>query len=54
MKTTVIKTKTVWLDARTSAILKSLRARRAAVETARMHGVPVVYLRAGKLVRERP
>lgn len=42
-------------DGRTADILKSLRdARKMAVKSARMHRVPVVYLKAGKLVRERP
>jgi hypothetical protein len=39
---------------RAAEILKSLRdARKVAVKSARMHRVPVVYLKAGKLVRER-
>jgi len=42
-------------DGRTAEILKSLRdARKQAVKLARMHRVPVVFLKAGKLVRERP
>ncbi len=42
------------VSARSAAILASLRyARKSAVKTAKMHGVPVVYLRAGTLVRER-
>ncbi len=39
---------------RSAAILASLRdARKCAVRAAKMHRVPVVYLRAGTLVRER-
>ena len=45
----------VRVDGRTADILKSLRdARKIAVKSAPMHRVPVVYLKAGKLVRERP
>ena len=41
-------------DARTSGILASLRdARKSAVKTARLHQTPVVYLRAGNLVKAR-
>jgi hypothetical protein len=43
------------MDARTAKIMKALRdARKDAVKSARMHGVPIVYLRDGKLVKERP
>jgi hypothetical protein len=43
------------LDARTGKILKALRdAREDAVKSARMHGVPIVYIRNGRIVRERP
>ncbi len=50
-----IKTKPPQPDARAKEILKSLRdARKEAVKSARMHGVPVIYMRAGKIVRERP
>ena len=42
-------------DARVAEILKALRdARKVAVKSTRMHGVPIVYMKAGKLVRERP
>jgi hypothetical protein len=42
-------------SARAAKILKALRdARQDAVKTARMHGVPIVYLRNGRIVRERP
>ena len=54
MKTTAKTTKRTTLDARTAGILAALRdARKAAVKTARLHGTPVVYLRAGKLVKAR-
>ena len=54
-----MKTKTVPQSgsskARTAKILKALRdARKDAVKSARMHGVPIVYLRNGRIVRERP
>jgi hypothetical protein len=40
---------------RAAKILKSLRAaRRTAVKTAKLHGVPIIYMRDGKIVRERP
>lgn len=39
----------------TEGILRALvRARRTAVKTARMHKVPVVYLRNSRIVREQP
>ena len=39
---------------RAKTILSALRdARKSAVKTAKMHNAPVVYLRAGVLVRER-
>lgn len=54
MKTAVSKVKRTRPDARATEILKSLRdARKAAVKSARMHGVPVIYVRDGKIVRER-
>ncbi len=54
MKSTA-KTKPPQLDTRAKKILKSLLdARKEAVKSARMHGVPVIYMRAGKIVRERP
>jgi hypothetical protein len=41
-------------DSRTSGILASLRgARKSAVKTARLHQTPIVYLRAGTLVKTR-
>jgi len=55
MKTMPTKTKPLRANPRAAKILKSLRdARKVAVKSARMHQVPVVYLQAGKLVRERP
>lgn len=55
MKTMLAETKSARSGRRAAEILKSLRdARKMAVKSARMHGVPVVYLEAGKLVRERP
>jgi len=54
MKTTNTKKATARTDRRSARILQSaLDARKAAVESARMHGVPLIYLRNGKLVRER-
>jgi len=42
-------------SARDAKILRSLRnARKIAVETARQHGTPIIYLVDGKIVRERP
>ena len=41
-------------DSRTAGILAALKdARKAAVRSAKMHRVPVVYLRGNTLVRER-
>lgn len=41
-------------DARTAEILTSLRdARKSAVKSARLHRTPVVFLRAGKVVKAR-
>lgn len=55
MKTKAAQPKSRQLDARTVRILKALRdARKEAVKSARMHGVPIIYRRDGKLVRERP
>jgi len=55
MKPTLKKRKQPELDPRSAAILRALRAaRKEAVKSARMHRVPIVYLRDGKLVRERP
>jgi hypothetical protein len=49
------KAKAPQINARTAAILKGLRdARKAAVKSAQLHGVPIIYRKAGKLVRERP
>ena len=54
MKTLLSKQKMAPLDRRSAKILKSLRdARKAAVKSARMHGVPIIYLKNGKLIRER-
>ena len=42
------------LDPRTRKIVKALRdARKQAIKSARMHGVPITYLKNGKLIRER-
>jgi hypothetical protein len=42
------------LDQRTRKIMKALRdAREEAIKSARMHGVPITYLKNGKLIRER-
>lgn len=42
-------------DRRAAKVIKAMRdARRQAVKAARMHGVPVIYLRDGKIVREHP
>jgi hypothetical protein len=42
------------LDSRTRKIVKALRdARKEAIKSARMHGVPITYLKNGKLIRER-
>lgn len=41
-------------DPRTVGILASLRdARKAAVKSAKLHGMPVVYLRGGNVVKAR-
>jgi hypothetical protein len=41
--------------ARAQKILRSLRnARKQAIETARQHGTPVIYLEKGRVVREWP
>jgi hypothetical protein len=55
MKTPAAKTAPRLIpSARSAAILAALRdARKSAIKAARMHGVPVVYLRAGILGRER-
>jgi hypothetical protein len=54
MKTTA-RSQTRSSSARAAKILRALRdARKDAVKSARMHGVPVVYLRDGRIVRERP
>lgn len=43
------------MSRRTIKILKALRdARKQAVKTARLHGVPIIYEKDGKIVRERP
>jgi hypothetical protein len=55
MKSTAKKTTRMKLDHRSAEILKALRdARKEAVKSARLHRVPIVYLRDGKLVHERP
>jgi hypothetical protein len=42
------------LSPRAASILAALRnARKSAVKMAKMHHTPVIYLRAGTLVRER-
>jgi hypothetical protein len=54
MKTLPAKQKATRIDSRTAKILRALReARKTAVKSARMHGVPIIYLKNGKLVRER-
>ncbi len=54
MKTLVSKNKKARIDPRTAKIIKALReARKLAVKSARMHGVPIIYLKNGKLIRER-
>lgn len=54
MKALAAKKKKPRWDARTVKILKALReARKLAIKSARMHGVPIVYLKNGKLIRER-
>jgi hypothetical protein len=54
MKTTTPKRAPVRTDRRSAQILRSARdARKAAAKSARMHGVPLIYLKNGKLVRER-
>jgi hypothetical protein len=55
MKTTSTKTAPRPVaSARSAVILASLRdARKNAVKAAKMHHVPVVYMRAGTIVRER-
>ena len=57
MKTTATRPKASrrTLSPRTAGILAALRdARKSAVKTAKMHHTPVIYLRAGTLVRARP
>ena len=42
------------MDRRSAKILKALRqARKSAIKSARMHGLPITYLKNGKLIRER-
>lgn len=54
MKAIPTRQKKPRVDARTARILKALReARKAAVKSARMHSVPIIYLKDGKLIRER-
>ena len=54
MKTLPAKRKKARLDARTAKIIKALReARKLAIKNAGMHGVPIIYLKNGKLIRER-
>lgn len=54
MNSAASKKDKVRADPRTAKILKSLKdARKAAVKAARFHGVPIVYMKDGKLVRER-
>lgn len=57
MKTTAARPKASrrTLSPRAAGILAALRdARKSAVKTAKMHHTPVIYLRAGTLVRARP
>ena len=54
MKTPPRQPKQSGIDRRSANILKALRdARKLAIKTARMHGVPISYLKNGKLIRER-
>ena len=54
MKTPPIRPRQPRIDRRSANILKALRdARKLAIKTARMHGVPISYLKNGKLIRER-
>ena len=54
MKTLTAKQKKPRIDPRTAKIIKALReARKLAIKTAQMHGVPISYLKNGKLIRER-
>jgi hypothetical protein len=54
MKTLPAKQKKARIDPRTAKIIRALReARKLAIKTARMHGVPISYLKNGKLIRER-
>ena len=54
MKMTASKKATARTERRSAQILQSARdARKAAVKSARMHGVPVIYIKNGKLIRER-
>jgi len=54
MKAKSSKRATGRTDRRSAQILQSARdARKAAVKSARMHRVPVIYLKNGRLVRER-
>lgn len=42
------------VDPRAAMILKALKdARKGAVKAARFHGVPMIYMKDGKIVRER-
>ena len=54
MKPAASKKDRAGVDLRAAKILKSLKdARKAAVKAAKFHGVPIVYMKDGKLVRER-
>jgi hypothetical protein len=54
MKTTTSKRATARTDRRSARVLQAARdARKAAVKSARTHGVPLIYLKNGKLIRER-
>ncbi|HEY0455793.1 MAG TPA: hypothetical protein VGE41_05425 [Verrucomicrobiae bacterium] len=54
MKSTATQQRKRKIDPRSAKILKALReARKAAVKSARMHGLPISYLKNGKLIRER-
>ena len=49
MKTAKPLLKATRLDERTRKIMKALRdARKEAIKSARMHGVPIVYMKNGK------
>ena len=54
MESTTAKPSCTAMSPRAKKILASLRrARQAAVKHARLHGVPIDYMRNGRIVRER-